>query len=127
MKKYILLFTILFFATTSCKEEIIPEPKNLIPKDTMEDIIYDLAILEAARTQNSSVQNYSKPTEFIKNKYKIDSLTFAKSTQYYASNINEYKKMYEGVRDRLAAENTKLSGKKIVKAVEPILENGVVK
>ncbi len=127
MKKFILLFTTLIFVTTSCKEESIPKPKNLIEKDKMEDIIYDLAILEAARTQNSSVQNYVKPTEFIKNKYKIDSLTFAKSTQYYASDIKEYKKMYDAVKDRLIAANGKLKGKKIAKAVEFVPEEGIVR
>jgi hypothetical protein len=127
MKKNILLITALFFIITSCKDEIIPKPKNLVSKDKMEDIIYDLAILEAARTQNSSVQNYPKPTEFIKNKYKVDSLTFAKSTQYYASDIKEYKKMYDAVKDRLTAENNKLSEKKAVKPVESIPENGIVK
>lgn len=127
MKKIILLFTVLFFGATSCKEEIIPKPKNLIEKDKMVNIIYDLAILEAARTQNASVQNYPKPTEFIKNKYKIDSLTFAKSTQYYASDIKEYKKMYDEVKDRLITANAKLTGGKVIKAVEFIPENGIVK
>ena len=127
MKKYISLFAVLLFVATSCKEEIIPQPKNLIPKDKMEDIIYDLAILEAARTQNSSVQNYMKPTEFIKKKYKVDSLTFAKSTQYYAADIKEYKKMYDEVKYRLTAESSKLKGddtKTITKSIEG---NGMVK
>jgi hypothetical protein len=120
MKKYILLFTILILGVVSCKDEIIPKPKNLIPKEKMEDIIYDLAILEAARTQNSSVQNYIKPTEFIINKYKVDSLTFAKSTQYYASDIKEYKKMYDVVKYRLSNDNSKLTSKKAVRLDESI-------
>ena len=127
MKKNILPFIVLIFAFVSCKDEIIPKPKNLIPRDKMEEIIYDLAILEAARTQNSSVQNFIKPTEFIKNKYKVDSLTFAKSTQYYASDINEYKKMYDEVKERLTNDNDKLSGKKEVTPVETVPENGIVK
>lgn len=127
MKKYILLFTILILGVVSCKDEIIPKPKNLIPKEKMEDIIYDLAILEAARTQNSSVQNYIKPTEFIINKYKVDSLTFAKSTQYYASDIKEYKNMYDVVKYRLSNDNSKLTSKKAVRLDESIPENGIVK
>lgn len=127
MKKFILLFTILAFVTTSCKDAIIAKPKNLISKDKMEDIIYDLAILEAARTQNSSVQNYIKPTEFIKNKYKIDSITFAKSTQYYASDIKEYQKMYEVVKERLVTENSKLKGGNGKKIIDPSQANGIVK
>jgi hypothetical protein len=127
MKKYILLFTLLILGVVSCKDEIIPKPKNLIPKEKMEDIIYDLAILEAARTQNPSVQNYIKPTEFIINKYKVDSLTFAKSTQYYASDIKEYKKMYDVVKYRLSNDNSKLTSKKAVRLDESIPKNGIVK
>ncbi|MFZ4105641.1 DUF4296 domain-containing protein [Flavobacterium sp.] len=111
MKKFILLFTILILGVVGCKDEIIPKPKNLISKEKMEDIIYDLSLLEAARTRNSSVQNFIKPTEFIKSKYKVDSLTFAKSTQYYASDIKEYQKMYDSVKGRLIKENEKLSKK----------------
>jgi len=58
----------------------------------MIDIIYDLAILEAAKSQTSGAYQYPKTTQFLKEKYKIDSLTFAQSTQYYASDMKEYKK-----------------------------------
>jgi hypothetical protein len=110
MKKYRLLFIAIALTTVSCKDEVLEKPKNLVERSKMVDIIYDLSILEAARTQTVGVQNYPKPTEFIKNKYKIDSLTFAKSTQYYASDIKEYKKMYDEVKERLAAESAKLNG-----------------
>lgn len=124
MKIYSLLFIAIALTTVSCKDEAVEKPKNLVERSKMVDIIYDLSILEAARTQTAGVQNYPKSTEFIKNKYKIDSLTFAKSTQYYASDVKEYKKMYNEVKERLAAERVKLNGG------APIKENpeeGVVK
>lgn len=124
MKKLILLFIAILFVTASCKEEIIEKPKNLIPREKMVDIIYDLAILEASKSQTAGVYQYPKTTEFLKEKYKIDSLTFAKSTQYYASNIKEYQKMYNEVKDRLNAESNKLNGGK---AVVPTPEQGVVR
>ncbi len=127
MRKISFILMALFFAVTSCKNETFPKPNNLIPRDKMENIIYDLAILEAARTQNFSVQNYPRPTEFIKRKYKVDSLTFAKSTQYYASDIKEYKKMYDEVKDRLTKENAKLTKGKVLYTPETIPDNGVVK
>jgi len=110
MIKYSLLFIAIALTTVSCKDAVVEKPKNLIERSKMVDIIYDLSILEAARTQTAGVQNYPKSTEFIKNKYKIDSLTFAKSSQYYASDIKEYKKMYNEVKERLAAERVKLNG-----------------
>jgi hypothetical protein len=122
--KYSLLFIVIALTTVSCKDEAVEKPKNLIERDKMVDIIYDLSILEAAKTQTAGVQNYPKSTEFIKNKYKIDSLTFAKSSQYYASDIKEYKKMYNEVKERLAAERVKLNGGAPIKEN---LEEGVVK
>jgi hypothetical protein len=51
-------------------------------------------------------------------------LTFAKSTQYYASDIKEYKKMYANIKARLEVENKKY--KDTLKVIEP-LEQGIVK
>lgn len=124
MKKYILLFIIISFVTSSCKDEVIAKPKNLIERNKMVDIIYDLSILEAAKSQTSGVQNYPRATTFIKDKYKIDSVTFAQSTQYYASDMKAYKKMYDEVKERLNAKNTKLNGGKMIKENT---EDGVVK
>ena len=124
MKKYILLFIIISFVTSSCKDEVIAKPKNLIERNKMVDIIYDLSILEAAKSQTSGVQNYPRATKFIKDKYKIDSVTFAQSTQYYASDMKAYKKMYDEVKERLNTKNTKLNGGKIIKETT---EDGVVK
>jgi hypothetical protein len=125
MKKICLLIFALIFVATSCKEESFPKPNNLIPRDKMENIIYDLAIFEAVKLRNAAVQTYPTATEYIKLKYKIDSLTFAKSTQYYASDIKEYKKMYDEVKDRLAKENAKLTKTKVQNNPEIILENGI--
>lgn len=124
MKKIVFILFIISFVLPSCKNEIIEKPDNLIEKDKMKEIIYDLAILEAARNQGSATRNYPKASVFLKEKYKVDSLTFAKSTQYYASDIKEYKKMYEEVKERLDKENKKLSGAPI-----PVqnLEEGIMK
>ncbi|WP_395061367.1 DUF4296 domain-containing protein [Flavobacterium sp.] len=114
MKKIIvLLFIAIAFFVSSCKKDLVEKPKNLIDKDKMENIIYDLAILEAAKSQTMGMQtNYPKPTDFLKSKYKVDSLTFAKSTQYYASDIKEYKKMYDRIKERLKADSKKNNGGK---------------
>jgi hypothetical protein len=124
MKKIVFILFIISFVILSCKNEIVEKPKNLIDKDKMKEIIYDLAILEAAINQGSVTQNYPKASVFLKEKYKVDSLTFAQNTQYYASDIKEYKKMYEEVKERLDKENKKLSGAPI-----PVqnLEEGIVK
>ena len=124
MKKIILLIAAFSLLTTSCKNEVLAKPNNLIDKDKMVAIIYDLALLEAAKTQTTGTVKYPRATQYIKEKYKIDSITFAKSTQYYASNIKEYKKMYDEVKAKLTAESTKLNGGK---PVDKLPEGGVVK
>lgn len=85
----------------SCKDATISEPENLISEDKMVNIIYDLALLEGVKTYNSSTFQSLKSNEFVYKKYRIDSLQFAKSSQYYAVDINRYKKMYEEVGKRI--------------------------
>ncbi len=102
MKKLISLFLIII-VSVSCEKSSIVKPDNLISEDTMVDIIYDLALLEAIKGQNpGSLQtNGINPNNYIYKKYKIDSLQFAKSDQYYATDVKNYKKLYERVTKRL--------------------------
>lgn len=103
MKKYMMVW-LMAFLFASCKEEVIEKPDNLIEKEKMIDIMYDLSLLQAIRGTDQKVLDSNKinPNTYIYKKYKIDSLQFAKSNQYYASeNIKHYKKMYENVADRI--------------------------
>lgn len=104
-----LIFLAILAVFVSCKEEIINKPKRLIDKDKMLDIMYDLSILEAIKYQHlTSAEDYNiNPTAYILKKYKVDSVQFARSNSYYATDFKEYKKMYKAVNDRL--DNDKLS------------------
>lgn len=104
-----LFFLAILAVFVSCKEEIINKPKRLIEKDKMLDIMYDLSILEAIKYQHlTSIEDYNiNPTAYILKKYKVDSIQFARSNSYYATDYKEYKKMYKIVNDRL--DNDKLS------------------
>ena len=102
MKKISILFLTIFFTLTSCKKPIVEKPKTLLDKEQMENIIYDITLLEAIRSQNFGSQKYyPSTTEFIKKKYKVDSFTFVQNTKYYASDIKEFKKIYERVREKV--------------------------
>lgn len=118
-KIYTTLFLSLIFLT-GCKNNAVPEPKIVIDRATMVDIIYDLAVLESMRSINSRNEiTYPKPSTYIKNNYKYDSITFAQNTKFYASNSKDYKKMYDEVQERLVADAAKLSaGKKQVESGE---------
>lgn len=108
MKKLLVFGLItLFFSCNSSVEK----PKNLIGKDKMIDILYDISLLEAIKSQNINGGITSKAaSEYIYKKYKIDSMQFVNSNKYYASNIEEYKKMFEEVKERLTKETLKTEG-----------------
>lgn len=101
MKKIITLLVVLVFV--SCKEETVQEPKRLIEKKVMLDVMYDLSLLEAIKYKNPTVLDSNKinPRQYIFKKYKIDSLQFAQSNVYYASDYEEYKIMFEEITKRL--------------------------
>lgn len=107
----------------SCNKSSVEKPNNLIAKDKMIDILYDISILEAIKVQNlKGGINRKKANEYIYTKYKIDSIQFAKSNKYYASDLVEYKKMFEKVKDRLNAENAKVEAEMKKKGI-PVPEN----
>lgn len=95
------------FSFISCQKKMIDKPDNLIKEEQMVNIIYDLAILEAARTQPTLQSRASvniNPTEFVYSKYKVDSIQFAKSDQYYAADIDVYKRIYDNVNERIQSK-----------------------
>lgn len=110
MKKVILLFCSTLLVV-SCDKSAAEKPKNLIEKDKMIDILYDISLLEAIKSQNINGGITSKAgSDYIYKKYKIDSLQFVKSNKFYASDIEEYKKMFEKVKEKLTKETNKIKG-----------------
>lgn len=118
-KKKYLSFCLLYLLV-SCKDTAIPEPKKLIEKDVMIDILFDIAIIEAIKISHPySLQDKGVDTKtYIYKKYKIDSVQFAKSDKYYAANAKQYGKMYQKVMDRIKEQKTKDSLAQIPKAIK---------
>ena len=106
MKRLITAFCILFLL--SCNEKTIEKPEDLIPKDQMVEIIYDLAIINAAKKTNSLhlINNNIEAMPFIFRKYNVDSLQFVKSDLYYASVPEQYEAMYKIVEARIELEKS---------------------
>ncbi|SDG63358.1 protein of unknown function [Flavobacterium omnivorum] len=105
MRKIITVIVLLILLV-SCKEEVIQKPDQLVEKDVMVNVMVDLSILEAIKYQNPASLDTFKinPRDFIYKKYKIDSLQFAKSNVYYASDYEDYKLMFEQIVQRLDAK-----------------------
>jgi len=93
----------------SCNEKIVEQPENLIAKDKMVLILKDMAIVHAARNSNLQLlkDNGIEPTNYVFQKYKVDSLQFVESDKYYASLPLMYERIYEEVEGLLIEEKQK--------------------
>jgi len=107
MKK-ILPFLVVLLLIVSCEKELAKAPKNLIAKEKMVNIMYDLSLLEALKNQNPSETDslIINSNEYIFRKYKIDSIQFTQSNIYYAADYKEYKKMVEQIKVRIDKNKT---------------------
>jgi hypothetical protein len=104
LQTFVLAFLCVLVGCTTA----IEKPKKLIEKDKMIDILYDMALLEAVKSQNvNGGLSTKKANEFLFKKYQIDSLQWEENNKYYASDIEEYKEMYEEVKKRIQEETTK--------------------
>jgi hypothetical protein len=109
MKK-IMVASTLFLLFLSCNDNVVKEPKLLIDRDVMVTIMYDISILDASKYQSSTSPEFKEinANQYILKKYKIDSIQFAQSNVFYASDYKEYKKMLEQVKNRLVLEQSKI-------------------
>ena len=105
MKK-IVWFLVISVLLVSCNNAPVKKPDNLIDQEKMTNILYDITVLEAIKSQRKydSVVNYIGTRELIFKKYDIDSIQFAQNNQYYVSQIDVYKKMYDDVDARIERE-----------------------
>jgi hypothetical protein len=109
MKKLVMFISSLILFACNGKNEI-PKPDNLIEKPVMEDILYDLTLIQAIRGFKPEKFNENKiePRTYIYQKYKIDSAQFYQSNLYYASNMEDYKIMFKNVAERLEKKKSNL-------------------
>lgn len=86
-----------------CTNNPVPEPKKLLDEETMIEIMYDVALIEAAQAtapEQLSNNNISSK-DYIYKKYKIDSITWIQNKKYYAGNLRKYKKMNKKVLEKI--------------------------
>ena len=84
MKKYFYFFglTIIVLLTSSCSDTgVVEKPENLIEEERMEQILYDLLMLDAMNTFNPKHPDFEAVygTPYLYKKYGIDSLQLAES------------------------------------------------
>ena len=106
-----LLFLVICLLGLSCGNKLMEEPDNLISREKMTDILYDMALLNAIDNSHPQVlaANEFNVMEFIYKKYEIDSAQFVQSDRYYASVPAEYRRIYEAVEARLTLKRDSVS------------------
>jgi hypothetical protein len=122
--KHLLILVVAMFILSSCAEELVEKPDNLIPEDKMVAVIKEMAIVNAAKATNLSKlrENGVEPTSFIFTKFEIDSAQFVDSDRYYASKPLRYENMYKKVESDLEDQRLKLEAEKKVKDSLSLLE-----
>ena len=96
---------LLLVLTVSCKKETVEKPEDLIAPAKMEDILYELAVLNSAKGFSTTrfKQKSSLHETYIYEKYDVDSTRFANSSIYYATEPETYIVIYKNVEARLEA------------------------
>lgn len=109
MKKVIVFFTFLLFIACGNKSEP-KKPDKYIESEIMENILYDLALLQALKSYSPDKlkENSINPKTYIYQKYKIDSLQFARNNIYYATDIDEYSLMFDRISKKLQSNKAKI-------------------
>ena len=100
MKKIVVLF---LFVAIACSKNPVKEPKKLLDETTMENILFDVAVMQAALANSPQVlqNNNINHKDYIYKKYKIDSITFHENNKYYAGDVRKFKHLHKRILDRL--------------------------
>lgn len=107
MLKHISVIMVLGILVLTCDSSKRPQkPDNLISKNQMSELLYDLYVVNAAKGVNRKIleTNGFIPETYILEKYDVDSTRFAESNTYYAFDSETYKAMVDKVKARLESE-----------------------
>jgi hypothetical protein len=122
--KNIFPFLVVLVILAGCKKELVKKPDNLIEKEKMVSIMYDLSILDAIKIQNPGKLDSFRNNlnQYIFKKYKIDSVQFAQSNIYYAADYDQYGKMIEKVKARLDKDKSHFDSLVLIKKKKDSLQ-----
>jgi len=119
MKKLLFILSIVvLFATASCDDPPVPEPKNLIGREKMVEMLADIHLADAAfnslRHQDSIVRESSSANFYysVLDKYEVQDTVFEESFVFYASQPRKFEKMYREAMNKLNEMEQEYSGRK---------------
>ena len=98
----------------NCKTNAVEKPDDLLTENQMVDILYDLNVVNAMNSTNHQYLSDRgiSASSYVYAKYKIDSLQFVNSDHYYASDLEEYEKIYQQVSERLQQNKAEIDSLK---------------
>lgn len=104
MKKFCAFLCILgVFTACQDVETAAPKPKHLLSEKQMQDLMYDMVLLDATsgvnnrKLQELNVDMY----EFLTKKYDIDSATLQQNIDYYNYEFQSNLNIYQSVKDSI--------------------------
>jgi len=102
MKNYIMISLILLLFNCQMNDKYTDQ-SDIISEKKMIDIIYDMALINVSKGINKRIleNNGMKPQSYILKKYKIDSLLFVRSNNFYAKDLDKYLNIYDQVLKKL--------------------------
>ncbi len=100
-------YYLLCLSLVACSQ-MVPSPKKLLSEGEMEQVFYDLSVLNAAKSIDASF--YEKQgadiSSLIYKKYGVDSLLLAQNISYYAAQPEKCKQILSHVETRLKQEDS---------------------
>lgn len=109
MKNVYFFILIIVFLASCTGNTIYEKPDNLIPRDSMILLLTDMHIAGGARiTKNKFHLKDINYMHYVYDKYKIDSVRFGSSNNYYASTIDDYDKMLHQIKANLLEKLTSI-------------------
>ena len=88
-----------------------PKPENLISKDKMVEVLYDMVLINTAKGSDRRTleRRGIVPQDYIFSKHNIDSLQFVESNDYYSYNIDVYDEIFSKVKSKLEKDKTRIN------------------
>lgn len=106
MKRLSLLLLAFLFLACGDRAE---KPEKLLSERDMENVLYDLSLLQAMRSYTPATLNDNDvdAKSYIYRKYDIDSATLSQNHIYYAADLEKYENLQKKVAERLKKDKVK--------------------
>lgn len=119
MKKLLFILSlVVLVAAAGCDDPPMPEPKKLVDREKMVQMLADIHLAEAAFNNlrhRDSIVGESSSADFyysILDKYAVQDTVFEQSFVFYASQPRQFEKMYREAMNKLNEMEQEYSGRK---------------